>query len=192
MAIIFPINPRIDDEYIYAGVKYYYTGTEWLVYEEYIKYKSSTSETNIFSKINIDNTSIFIDSNNGNMIFTDMNAGTKTLTELSSGGIPTQTNLICLPTTNIDFNVDSNFYIELSGNTTFTVINLITNIGKSGNIVVEQDLVGGWIFTLPIEFKTPMGGAVITQITIPDSISLITYHIISPTAVIINYIGNFA
>lgn len=95
-------------------------------------------------------------------------------------------------TTTIDFLSAYNFHITLQTNTQFVLSNISARIGSSGNIVIIQDSTGGRTFTKAAEMKTPIGGAAIDQWTTANSLSLLTYYIVSSNNVIINYIGNFA
>lgn len=103
-----------------------------------------------------------------------------------------QVKLTSAAITNIDFNTSDNFYILLNNSVTFTTTNAGSNIGKTGTIVIQENGTGGYVFTKPTEFKTPIGGASIVQTTAANSISVITYYIVSDSVILINYLGNFA
>jgi len=189
-SISFPSNPTLGQIYSYLSVSYVFNGKQWGA-NFYIPTSGSTI---IFPRVDID--ASYIDTNtNGDLIFNDPITGVKTLAELATGGgggIMTPTVLTCASTTNIDLSLSDNFYILLDQNTSFTVSNVSANIGKSGNIVLEQNGVGGYSFIEAIEFKTPIGGAVIAQTTTANTTSIITYYIKSSDFIIINYLGNFA
>ncbi len=106
--------------------------------------------------------------------------------------IPRQSIVTCAGTTTIDFNTEINFYISVTQSFTFALTNIASNVGKQGLIILVQNSSGGWSFTKAAEMKTPLGGATITQVTTANTVSILTYYILSPTFVIINYIGNFA
>jgi hypothetical protein len=103
-----------------------------------------------------------------------------------------QLTVACAPVVDLDTDLSSSFKIALDQNIMFTFSNLANNIGKTGMIVLEQDAVGGRTFTESAEMKTPLGGASIVQTTTPNSISTISYYIVSATVVFINYIGDFS
>lgn len=93
----------------------------------------------------------------------------------------------------INFGTGTNFYITLTQNISFN-IDAITNnvIGKAGVIILKQDATGGRTFTKPTIFKTPFGGAAISQITTANSLSVISYFIVDTNTILINYIGSYA
>ena len=190
-SISFPSNPTVGQVYSYSGVSYVYNGKQWQG-----NYQIPTSgSTVVFPRVNVDNTSNYIDTDGGgNLIFVDPVTGSKTLAQLAAGGgsAPSQYTLTCAPTTNIDFSVADNFYLLINQNTVFSVSNASTNVGKNGTIVIQQDGVGGRTFTEATEFKTPINGAVISQTTTANSVSIITYYITSSTSILINYLGGFA
>ena len=88
----------------------------------------------------------------------------------------------------IDFSKDNNFSITLTGTTSLIFENL--RLCKSGTIAIKQDATGGRALTLPSICKTP-NGASISFVTTANSLSLITYFIVSENEVLVNYIGNF-
>lgn len=93
--------------------------------------------------------------------------------------------------TSLDFSASGNFYVTLSSSTTFSFLNISSNIGSSGYIFLKQDATGGRTITLPTEAKTPLGGATIAEVTTANSLSLITYYVVDASTVIVNYIGDF-
>lgn len=116
---------------------------------------------------------------NGSIVGSGLSTAPKTLT-------------VTTATTNIDVSLADHWHITLQANTTFTLSNVAKKIGSSGSIVLFQDATGGRTFTKSAEMKTPLGGAAIAQVTTPNSVSLLTYYIVSASFVIVNYIGNFA
>jgi hypothetical protein len=94
--------------------------------------------------------------------------------------------------TTLDMNSEEVIDVTITSNTTLSFSNLSTNVGKSGVIVIRQDASGGRTFVLPSEAKTPLGGASINQVTTANTVSALTYIIISSTEVLVNYIGDFA
>lgn len=189
-SISFPSSPVLGQIYSYLDVSYVFNGKQWGA-NFYIPTSGSTI---VFPRIDIDASTIDTDVN-GELIFTDPITGTKTLAELATGGgggVTTPYTLTCQPTTNIDLSLSDNYYILLDQNTIFTVSNVSDNVGKSGTIVLEQNGVGGYSFTEAVEFKTPIGGAVIIQSTGAGTTSIITFYIKSSNFIIINYLGNFA
>jgi hypothetical protein len=94
--------------------------------------------------------------------------------------------------TAIDFNSASNFYLNLSSNTTFSLSNTANNIGLSGMIILKQDATGGRSFTLPSSMKTPLGGAAIDQETSASNTAILSYYIAASDTILVNYIGDFA
>lgn len=101
-----------------------------------------------------------------------------------------QVALTTTATTNIDFSTSGNFYITMSQNTAFTFSNISANIGSSGYILLKQNGTGGFTFTLPAEAKTSKSKT-ISQWTVANSLSLITYYIVDASTIIVNYIGDF-
>lgn len=95
-------------------------------------------------------------------------------------------------TTNLDLLEADHFHITLQTNTTFTISNADKKIGSNGNIILIQDATGGRIFTKPAVMKTPIGGATIDQTTIANSVSILSYYVVSQSVILVNYIGNFA
>lgn len=93
---------------------------------------------------------------------------------------------------NLDFGVYDDFVITLGANTTFSISNLSNKIGCTGTIVIKQDSIGGRTFTKASEMKTPLGGATIEQVTLPNSLSILSYYVVDTSTVLINYIGNFS
>lgn len=94
-------------------------------------------------------------------------------------------------TTNLNLSESNNFYMTLDKNVTFTLSNVSDNIGASGYVIMQQNATGGWYFTLPSEMKTP-NGRTISQVTGSNTLSLITYYVITTNTIVINYIGNFS
>jgi hypothetical protein len=111
---------------------------------------------------------------------------------LSTNGLrQIQTTISASTTTVLDLSVANNFYIVLDKNVTFSLTNISSNIGASGYVIMQQNATGGWVFTKASEMKTP-GGRTIVQSTTSNSLSLITYYVVSTNTVVINYIGNFS
>lgn len=102
-----------------------------------------------------------------------------------------QNILVDTDTIILDFNIADNFYLTMTTGTTIIFSNVDINIGKSGNILIKEDIVGGHLFILDTEMKTPISGASIVQVTSANSLSLITYYIAASDTIIINYIGDF-
>lgn len=191
--INFPDSPTIDQEYTYGNVTYRWDGEHWNIIGEGIginlpvltngdyltggNYDGSQPQT-----WDVDATS----ENLANKVVARDGNG-KTKLNASS-----QTTLSASPTTNINLNLDYNFYVLLNQNITFSVSNVENNIGKSGVIILKQDGTGGRTFTNPTEFKTPLGGAAIAQLTGADTLSMLTYYVVDASTIIVNYIGDFA
>jgi len=96
-------------------------------------------------------------------------------------------------TVTLDMGSKQNFEITLSNATVALAFsNLAAAVGKSGMIALRQDATGGRTFTLPTAAKTPLGGATIAQHTTANSLSALSYVVLSPTEVLVNYIGNYA
>ena len=93
-------------------------------------------------------------------------------------------------TLTIDLAASKHFIITMTGNTTFAFSNI--DAGRSGNIVIKEDGTGGHSFTLPSEAKTPLNGAAITQQTGANKVSVLSYHVLDSSNVLVNYIGDFA
>jgi hypothetical protein len=192
-SISFPSSPTNGQTYSYGGITYTFDGTRWV--NDYTL--PTTNDSIVLSKVNIDSLSYYIDTDSGgNLIFRDNVSGIKTLAQLASGTGGsydfTQYPLTSGLTTTINFNVGFNYYLLLDQPIVFVLSNISSNVGKSGTIILEQDINGGYLFTEAAEMKTPIGGASIVQYTAAHSISILTYYIVSSTNVIINYIGNFA
>lgn len=94
-------------------------------------------------------------------------------------------------TVNLDFTQNANYQITLDQSVTFTFTLDSDASGQAGMIIINQDAVGGRTFVLPAEAKTPVGGASIVQQTDGSTTSIINYFIVSPSIVLVNYIGNF-
>lgn len=184
-SISFPPNPTSGNTYTYGSITYVFNGKQWV--------NNTNVNSMIYARLNVDSLNSYIDADvNNNLTFTDINTGTKTLAQLASGSGGTQYTLSADTITNIDFNLSDNFYIFLDKNITFTVSNVVTNIGKEGRIIMKQDTGGGKTFVEANEFKTPIGGATIVQTTTANSTSILSYYIIAADFIIINYIGDFA
>lgn len=114
--------------------------------------------------------------------------------ELSATTIKPNQQSISATTTSTTINLDSanHFIVTLSSNTTFSLSNISNNIGCNGNIVIKEDGTGGYSFTLATEMKTPVGGATIVQETGANKISVLSYHVLDASTVLVNYIGDFA
>jgi len=95
-------------------------------------------------------------------------------------------------TVTINLDSSNNHNITLTGNSTLSLSNIANNVGVSGNIILQQDATGGRTVTLSSEMKTPLGGASIDFETGANSISALSYYVVSSTVVLVNYIGNFA
>lgn len=95
-------------------------------------------------------------------------------------------------TVSLDFSLHDHFLLNMTGNVTLSPVNLDNKIGCTGNILFQQDTVGGWTFNKPSTMKTPLGGATIVQVTASNSLSLLTYYVVNTTTIIVNYIGDFA
>lgn len=94
-------------------------------------------------------------------------------------------------TTILDLSSANNFYMVLNQNVIFSLTNISNNVGASGYIMMQQDATGGRTFTLSAEMKTPLGRT-IAQETGSNTLSMITYYVVSPTIVVINYLGSFS
>lgn len=94
--------------------------------------------------------------------------------------------------TALDLGSYDDFVVTLTSNTTFTLTNIDKKLGASGTIVVKQDGTGGRTFTKATQMKTPLGGAGIAQVTVANSLSVLSYYVVDANTVLINYIGNFA
>ena len=96
-------------------------------------------------------------------------------------------------TTTLTLDTDStNFKVNLTGNTALEFASLTDKEGTSGTIALMQDATGGRTFTMPSTFKTPVGGASITQVTTPNSVSLLSFYVLDSSNVLVNYIGDFS
>jgi hypothetical protein len=95
-------------------------------------------------------------------------------------------------TTVLDLLEADHFHVTLQTNTTFSISNAASKIGSNGNIIIIQDGTGGRTFTKPAEMKTPIGGATIDQTTLANSVSILSYYVVSSSVILVNYIGNFA
>ena len=93
-------------------------------------------------------------------------------------------------TLTIDLAASKHFIVTMTANTTFAFSNI--DAGRSGNIVIKEDSTGGYSFTLPSEAKTPLNGATITQQTGANKVSVLSYHVLDSSNVLVNYIGDFA
>lgn len=93
-------------------------------------------------------------------------------------------------TLTIDLAASKHFIVTMTANTTFAFSNI--DAGRSGNIVIKEDSTGGYSFTLPTEAKTPLNGATITQQTGANKVSVLSYHVLDSSNVLVNYIGDFA
>lgn len=91
----------------------------------------------------------------------------------------------------IDVASASHKTVTLTGNTTLSFSNLATSVGRSGVLIITQDATGGHTFTLPAEAKTPFGGATITQSTAANTVSALSYFVVSASFVIVNYVGDY-
>ena len=94
-------------------------------------------------------------------------------------------------TVNLDFTQNANYEITLNRNVAFTFTIDSDARGQTGMIILNQDSTGGRTFSLPSSAKTPVGGASIVQQTGGSTTSIINYFIVSPSIVLVNYIGNF-
>lgn len=97
-------------------------------------------------------------------------------------------------------NVSGTITLDVGANSMHT-INMIDNItiafsnaaaGQTGVIVLNQDSSGGRTFSLGSAFKTPNGGASISQSTGGSTTSILSYTVLSSSNILVNYIGNFA
>ena len=95
-------------------------------------------------------------------------------------------------TVTLNLDASNNHNITLSGNATLALSNIANNVGVSGNIILQQDATGGRSIVLASEMKTPLGGASIDFVTGANSISALSYYVVSSSIVLVNYIGNFA
>jgi len=95
-------------------------------------------------------------------------------------------------TTTINLDSSNNHLITLGTNTTLALSNTANNVGVSGNIILQQDSTGGRTVAIPSVMKTPLGGASISFETGADTVSVLSYYVVSSTVVLVNYIGNFA
>ena len=93
-------------------------------------------------------------------------------------------------TLTIDLAASKHFIVTMTANTTFAFSNI--DAGRSGNIVIKEDSTGGYSFTLPSEAKTPLNGATITQQTGANKVSVLSYHVLDSSNILMNYIGDFA
>lgn len=107
-------------------------------------------------------------------------------------GFDTETITANTSSTSIDMDNAVSFVVTLQANTAISFSNLSNNVGQSGVIVFIEDVTGGWSFTLPVEAKTPQGGAAISQTTTANSTSILSYFIADASTVLVNYIGDFA
>jgi hypothetical protein len=114
--------------------------------------------------------------------------------EAGADGYPfAQEALSSSPTTTLTLDTDStNFKVNLTGNTALEFASLTDKEGTSGTIALMQDATGGRTFTMPSTFKTPVGGASITQVTTPNSVSLLSFYVLDSSNVLVNYIGDFS
>ena len=89
-----------------------------------------------------------------------------------------------------NFNAATNFKMEASGTWHF-VPATITNdlIGKSGVIIISNTGTTN-PGALPSNFKTPNGDNIVWETDSGDT-AIVSYFIVSPSIVLINYIGNF-
>lgn len=112
----------------------------------------------------------------------------------SAKGIVLNPKILTVTSANtvLDFSEADHFHLTLQTNTNFVVSNPETKIGCNGNIILIQDATGGRTFTKDPIMKTPIGGAIIDQWTSSNSISVLSYYVVSSSTVIVNYIGNFA
>lgn len=87
-----------------------------------------------------------------------------------------------------------NFETMMTGNITLAFTNADNSLylGSSGMIILKQDVIGGRLFTLPSECKTPRGGAAIQQVTNPNSVSTLSYFVAGIDTIFVNYIGDFS
>jgi hypothetical protein len=95
-------------------------------------------------------------------------------------------------TTTINLDSSNNHLITLGTNTTLALSNTANNVGVSGNIILQQDSTGGRTVALPSVMKTPLGGASISFETGANTVSALSYYVVSSTVILVNYIGNFA
>jgi len=82
-----------------------------------------------------------------------------------------------------------NFIVSASGGYTFDVTVANKNVGQSGNIIIKNTstTTPG---VLPSNLKTPGGRDIAWQTDNGDT-SIISYIVVNPTTVLINYIGDF-
>ena len=82
-----------------------------------------------------------------------------------------------------------NFIVSASGGYTFDVTVANKNVGQSGNIIIKNTstTTPG---ALPSNLKTPGGRDIAWQTDNGDT-SIISYIVVNPTTVLINYIGDF-
>ena len=84
------------------------------------------------------------------------------------------------------------FIINADGVVTISMTGLNTSCaGQSGTIVIVNSAGGSDFSQLPAYMLTP-SGADIEFVTEPYAVSIISYHILSQTQVLCNYIGHFA
>jgi hypothetical protein len=96
-------------------------------------------------------------------------------------------------TTTLTLGTDAtNFKVFLEGDVALEFASLTDKEGTSGTIALVQDATGGRTFTMPSTFKTPVGGASITQVTTPSSVSLLSFYVLDSSNVLVNYIGDFS
>jgi hypothetical protein len=93
-------------------------------------------------------------------------------------------------TLTIDLSTANHFIVTMTAATTFAFTN--KDAGRFGNVVIIENATGGYSFTLPSECKTPAAGAAIVQQTGANSVSIIAYHVLDSSNILVNYIGNFA
>jgi hypothetical protein len=146
------------------------------------------------SNVNIGQTTLFIDTTNsrigvgknnprdtfdiaGRLIANTFVAG---LATVASGS-----------TITFDLTKNLNYEVTLTQNATFAFTIDAETRGQAGMIIIHQDSTGGRTFTLPTQARTPVGGLAIAQQTQADSTSILNYFIISPSIILVNYIGNF-
>ena len=114
--------------------------------------------------------------------------------DAGTNGYPfSQEDISSSTTTTLTLDTDStNFKVNLTGNTALEFASLTDKEGTSGTIALIQDATGGRTFTMPSTFKTPVGGASITQVTTPSSVSLLSFYVLDSSNVLVNYIGDFS
>ena len=93
-------------------------------------------------------------------------------------------------TLTVDLSGANHFNITMTANTTFAFSNVES--GRCGNLIIRQDGTGGRTFTLPSICKTPINGANIVQSTGANEISVLSYHVVDSSTILVNYVGDFA